>query len=171
MRQKTTTNKDKYIKIIDSLDIEEMQKDILKSTWLDYLLLINSSAGRGWFIHNYSQVAVIILSLLIPLVEKSKLNQNVFHLDLTIVGILGVVVACLTTLNRQLGFERKWRHFRITSELIRNEGDDYFALAGNYEKYKSHQEAFKAFTYKITTFKRNEVVSYLEPNKNKESKE
>jgi hypothetical protein len=73
-------------------------------------------------------------------------------------------------LNRQLGFERKWRHFRITSELIRNEGDDYFALAGNYEKYETHEDAFKIFTHTITTFKRNEVVNYLGPNKNKEDK-
>jgi hypothetical protein len=165
--RKSKTTKEKYEDIINSLELDETQKKVLKSTWLDYLLLMNSSASKGWFSHNYSQIAVIIFSLLIPVIEKSKLNIDIFHLDLTIISVLGILVAALTALNRQLGFEEKWRHYRRTTETMRNEGDDFFALAGNYEKFISHKEAFKIFTTSVTSYKRQEVNIYIEEEKNR----
>ncbi|MEO7048794.1 MAG: DUF4231 domain-containing protein [Ferruginibacter sp.] len=158
---KGITEKDKYINIIDNLDVDRTQKEVLKTTWLDYLLLMNKSARKGWFSHNYSQIIVIVFSLLIPVIEKSKIN-TICNWDLTVVSFLGLIVAALTTLNRQLGFEEKWRHYRKTSEAMRNEGDDYFALAGEYEKYETHKAAFKTFAKTVTTFKRLEVNTYIE---------
>ncbi len=165
--KQSMTNKEGYKTIIEGLDLDDTQKNVLKSTWLDYLLLMNISARKGWFSHNYSQIAVIIFSLLIPVIEKSKLNVDIFQWDLSIISILGLVVAVLTTLNRQLGFEEKWRHYRMTAETMRNEGDDFFALTGNYEKYTSHKEAFKIFASTVTSFKRQEVNTYIEEEKNR----
>ncbi len=159
--------KENYQKIIDGLSIDETQKSVIKSTWLDYLLLMNKSAKNGWSNHNYSQIIIILLGLAIPIIESSKLNTNIFNMDLTIVGILSFIIAGLTTLNRQFGFQEKWRHYRVTAEIMRNEGDDFFALAGNYEKYNSHKDAFKEFSKTVTTFKRKEVLQYMENDKNK----
>jgi len=71
----------------------------------------------------------------------------------------------LTTLNRQLGFEEKWRHYRMTAETMRNKGDDFFALSGSYVKFESHTTAFKTFTTTITSYKRQEVNTYIEEEK------
>lgn len=168
--RKSTTDKDKYIKIIDGLHMDETQKSVLKTTWLDYLLLMNSSAKKGWFSHNYSQIIVIVFSLLIPVIEKSKIN-TIAEWDLTVVSFLGLIVAALTTLNRQLGFEEKWRHYRKTSEAMRNEGDDFFALSGEYEKYQTHKEAFRIFVKTVTTFKRLEVNTYIEEEQRRNNKQ
>lgn len=167
--KKNTTNKEQYLKIIDSLELDLTQKEVLKTTWLYYFLLMNSSAKRGWVSHNYSQILVIVLSLLIPVIEQSKLNYNIFNLDLKVISILGLLVAALTTLNRQLGFEEKWRHYRKTAEMMRNEGDDFFALSGEYENFKSHKEAFQTFSKTVTTFKRLEVTSYIEEEQRRSS--
>ncbi len=161
--------KENYIKIIDGLQLDDTDKGILKSTWLDYLLLMNSSAKKGWFRHNFSQIAVIVLSLLIPVIEKSKLNINICKWDLTIISILGLIVAILTSLNRQLGFEERWRHYRMNAEAMRNEGDDFFALGSNYSEFDTHKKAYKAFISNITHFKRQEVKAYIvDKNKKKE---
>lgn len=160
-------NKERYTTIIDGLDLNDTQKNSLKSTWLDYLLLMDVSAWKRWRSYNFAQIAVILISLLIPVIEKSKLNIDIFESDLSVISILGVIVAALTTLNRQLGFEEKWRHYRMNAETMRNEGDDFFALAGNYEKYLSHKEAFKIFATTITTFKRQEVNTYIEQENNR----
>jgi hypothetical protein len=168
--KKSTTDKERYTKIIDGLELDQTQKEVIKTTWLDYLLLMNSSAKKGWFSHNYAQITVIIFSLLIPVIEQSKLN-NIPNWDLKVVSFLGLVVAALTTLNRQLGFEEKWRHYRKTSEAMRNEGDDFFALSSEYEKYQTHKEAFKTFIKTVTTFKRLEVNSYIEEEQRRTSQE
>jgi hypothetical protein len=160
--KKSILYKTKYENLIDGLELNDTQKSVLKSTWLDYLLLVNGSANKGWFRHNYSQIIVIALSLLIPIIEKTKINSDIFELNLSVVSILGLIVAGLTTLNRQLGFEEKWRHFRRAAETIRNEGDDFFALSGHYEKYNSHAEAFKFFAKSLTEFKRKEATVYIE---------
>lgn len=158
----STTDKENYQNIIESLKLDSTQKNVLTSTWLDYLLLMNKSAKSGWYSHNYAQITVIIFSLLIPVIEKTEININICNWNLTIVGILGLIVAALTTLNRQFGFEEKWRHYRMTAETMRNEGDDFFALSGSYEKFESHTEAFKTFTATITAYKRQEVNTYIE---------
>jgi hypothetical protein len=161
VKQKTT-DKGKYATIIDSLELDITQKEVLKTTWLDYLLFMNSSAKKGWISHNYSQAIIIVLSLLIPVIEQSKLNDDICSLNLKVVSILALIIAALTTLNRQLGFEEKWRHYRKTAEAMRNEGDDFFALSGEYERCKTHEEAFKPFLKTVTTFKRLEVNTYIE---------
>ncbi len=167
----TSTNKENYQNIIEGLELNDTQKKVLKSTWLDYLLLMNKSARKGWFSHNYSQIAVIVFSLIIPVIEKSNPHISIYNLDLSIVSIIGLIVACLTALNRQLGFEEKWRHYRMTAETMRNEGDDFFALSGNYSNFNSHTDAFKSFAAIVTSFKRQEVNSYIEEeNSRKKSK-
>lgn len=167
--KKNATNKENYQNMIEGLALDDTQKKVIESTWLDYLILMNKSAQKGWFSHNFSQIAVIVLSLLIPVIEKSKINVNIYNLDLTLISILGLTVAALTTLNRQLGFEQKWRHYRMTAETMRNEGDDFFALSGNYEKFTSHLDAFKRFITVITSYKRQEVNTYIEEEKKRKN--
>lgn len=110
--------------------------------------------------------------MLIPIFEQIDWMNNIFDMELTLVSILGLLVAGLTALNRQFGFEEKWRHYRLNAETMRNEGDDYFALSGKYEKFLSHKDAFKSFINTITSFKRQEVNTYIEEktNKNKDDK-
>jgi len=161
-----TTLKEYYGKIIDSLDLNDAQRELLKLTWLDYLLLMNKSARNGWFSYNYSQLIVIFFSLLIPMLEGSRL-KGFDYFGLTIISLLSLVVATLTALNRQLGFDAKWRHYRKNAEMMRNEGDDFLALSGNYQNINNHKEAFKSFITTITTFKRQEVSSYLQNDNDK----
>ncbi len=157
----------KYSETIENLDLNTTQKQVLDTVWLEYLLILNSSAKKGWLSHNYSQVAVIVISLLIPVIEQITWINKIFDLELTLVSIFGLIVAALTSLNRQFGFEEKWRHYRLGAETMRNEGDDYFALSGKYEKFLSHKEAFKLFTGTITSYKRQEVNTYIEEKINR----
>ena len=139
---------------------------MLKLAWLDYLLLLDKSARRGWISFNYSQLIVIVLSLIIPVLEGSNL-KNISYSGFTIISLLSFIIASLSTLNRQLGFESTWRHYRKNAELVRNEGDDFLALAGDYQHVNNQQEAFKLFLTTITNFKRQEAYSYLHNDKEK----
>ena len=162
-----------YEKIIDSLDLDDPQKGLLKLTWLEYLLLINRSAERGWSSYNFSQLIVIFFSLLIPMLEGAKLKSFNFGWGfggLTIISVLSLVVATLTAINRQLGFDAKWRHYRKNAEMMRNEGDDFLALAGNYQNASKHKEVFRSFITTITIFKRQEVSSYLQNDNEKKER-
>lgn len=167
---KSVKLKGRYIELIDSLDLDKTQKTILKLTWLDYLLLLDKSARRGWMSFNYSQLLVILFSLIIPILEGSQL-KGYNYFGLTIISLLSFIIASLSALNRQLGFESRWRHFRKNAEMVRNEGDDFLGLAGNYQNVKNRQEAFKSFLTIITNFKRQEANSYLHNDRDKKKNE
>lgn len=51
-------------------------------------------------------------------------------------SILGLIIAIITALNRHLTLDSKWRHYRLNAELIRDEGEDFFALANFYKNCK-----------------------------------
>ena len=170
MNLKPSLKKEDYSDLINSLQLEEHQKRVLQSVWFDYLILMDKSARKGWIRHNYSQILIMCFGLLIPIIEKSKLNFNIFELDISVISVFGLIIAGLTALNRQIGFEEKWRHYRRAAETVRNEGFDYFALAGNYVNYTNHSDAFKNFIQVITSYKRQEVDVYLEEQK-KDKKE
>jgi hypothetical protein len=163
-------SKEYYESIIDGLELDDNHKRILKISWLDYFLLMNLKAQKGWKSFNYAQLIVIFLSLLIPVIEGTKLkNFEYFGLNLgglTVVSVMSLTIATLTALNRQLGFDAKWRHYRKNTEMMRNEGDDYLALSGSYQNFTNHNEAFKLFITTITAFKRQEVNTYFENDKN-----
>lgn len=154
--------KQEYTNVIDRLELSEEQKSFLKLSWLDYLMLLNKKAGVGWFRSSLAQIVAVTISLIIPVIETSNLNQDILDLNLSVVSVLALGVAIITTWNRQLGYEEKWRHYRRNTEMIRNEGDDFFALSGNYEKYSRHTDAFKSFATALTSFKRQEVNTYFE---------
>jgi hypothetical protein len=155
-------------KIIDSLEISDTQKELIKSAWLDYLKLTNRNATLGVRYFHILQVTVIITGILIPVLETSSLQFKVLG-NLGIIGILGLTVAIATGLTRHFSFEERWRHYRQHAELIRNEGDDYFALSNNYSECDTHAQAFKEFIAAVTNFKRQEIQSYMIKN-NKSTK-
>lgn len=159
---------DRNEKMIDSLEISDTQKELMKSAWLDYLELTNRNAILGVRYFHILQVTVIITGILIPVLENSSLQFKVWG-NLGIIGILGLTVAIATGLSRHFSFEERWRHYRQHAELIRNEGDDYFALCNNYSVFDTHTEAFKEFIAIVTNFKRQEIQSYMTKN-NKSSK-
>ena len=58
----------------------------------------------------------------------------------------------------------------MTAGTMRNEGDDFFALSGNYTNFNSHSDAFKKFTATVTSFKQQVVNSYIEDDRNRRKK-
>jgi hypothetical protein len=170
MMKKKSAIETRYKVLIDRLNLTEIQKDILTITWLNYLSLMSAKAKRGIISYNFCQLLIVFLSLVIPVLEGMQLTPipigGTQSKGLTYVTVLSLIIAICTALNRQLGFDSKWRHYRRSTEMMRNEGDDFLALAGDYKDFRNHDEAISSFISAVTTFKRQEVGSYLD-GKNK----
>jgi hypothetical protein len=127
--------KEKYGEIIEGLTLSETQKLTLKITWLDYLFLLNTRASKGIKYHHFVQLAVVFLSLTIPIIQGSIYkDESVF--GISTISLISLVIAMMTALNNQM-------------------------------KYKDHATAIQAFIAKITSFKRQEINTYLEASKGK----
>jgi len=160
----------RYKELINRLSLTEIQKDILIITWLNYLLLMSAKAKRGIISYNICQLLIVFLSLVIPVLEGMQLTPiavgGTGSKGLTYVTVLSLIIAICTALNRQLGFDSKWRHYRRSTEMMRNEGDDFLGLSGNYKSFTTHEEAIQTFISNVTLFKRQEVGSYLDGKNN-----
>ncbi len=85
--------KGSYEELIDGLDLTVQQKILLKLTWLDYLLLLDKSARRGWVSFNYSQLIVILFSLTQIAAIRTKVGTGVeFHFFSVPVCVLQIFV-------------------------------------------------------------------------------
>lgn len=125
---------------------------------------MDGKAKRGVTFYHFVQPIIIVCGVLIPVLEGTSYGdkaQSPFGVGISVVGLLGLVVAILTALTRFFGFEERWQHYRKNAEMMRSEGDDFFALSGNYKEYTTHNEAFRPFIASVTAFKRQEVGSYF----------
>jgi hypothetical protein len=151
-----------YCGIIDTTDLDATEKAITKSAWLDYLLLLNKQAERSWSLYTFTQIVIVCLGIVIPLIENTNLNAEIANSKLKVVGICGAIIAILTLLARQMTFDQKWLHYRKNAEVVRNEGDDFLALAGDYATFARHQAAYKTFISNLTKLKREENTKYMD---------
>lgn len=150
-----------YNKLIEMSDLSETDKILFRISWLNYLKYLDRLAIKDSLFFNILQLLVIIVGILIPVIEQSELNLKIGMSSITIISILGLTIAIATALNRHFRFEERWKHYRKNAEIIRNEGEDFFGLTGNYENSKDQHEAFKKFIENITTIKRQEVNTFI----------
>lgn len=163
-----------YSELINTSDLEDDQKLVVKTTWLEYFKSCDRNAWNGWWNHHVFSIIIIILGVLIPILEKSTKVCTILGKEIGPAGILGLIIAIATGIVAHWKFESRWKHYRLQAEIMRAEGEDFFALANKYSKYKSHKEALKDFIGIITLYKRKEVEVYIktkeEENDEKETK-
>jgi hypothetical protein len=150
-----------YSKLIEMSDLSEPDKILFRISWLNYLKYLDRLAIKDSLFFNILQLLVIIIGILIPVIEQSELNLKIGMSSITIISILGLTIAISTALNRHFRFEERWKHYRKNAEIIRNEGEDFFGLTGNYEDSQDQHEAFKKFIENITIIKRQEVDTFI----------
>lgn len=160
--------------MIKNLKLEADKKEILQLVWLDYFTFTDKKASKNWFGFDKLQLVIIITGVLIPVLEGTGLDEMVksgigIEFNIGLISLLGLVVAIAAGVNRHYAFEEKWRHYRQNAELMRNEGEDYFALSNRYRRFKTHEDAFSTFMAFVTNFKRNELQAYMAGTEDKDS--
>lgn len=153
-------------KMIESLDLDENQKLVIKKNWLDYLSFLDDRAGRDWFFKSSLQFMTLITSILIPVIANIVTEDSTNILDnefgKIVITILGIIAALSSGIHQLFEFEKRWLHYRKSAETVRIEGEDFFALVGNYRNIESHKAASREFLDEISTIKKNESQVYME---------
>jgi hypothetical protein len=161
--------------LIDQLKLEDLQKQCLRSRWLDQLLWMEGKANsaRNW--HYRLRLTVIIGGLIIPALVSltttglpSLNNNGEAALDVgwirAIGGItfgLSLVVALSAAIEQFFNFGERWRHYRRMVETLKIEGWQFFQLAGPYRRYKSHADAYHAFAARTEEANQHDVETYI----------
>jgi hypothetical protein len=185
-KRKTDYNdqlKQEFTRLIDLVELPPLQKEFLRSRWLDQILWMENRAAtaRNW--HRRLRLITIIGGVIIPaFVSLSSFNldalQQVTQPTQTSINtnnnhyrvffgvsafILSQVVAISAASEQFFNNGDRWRHYRRSVESLKTQGWQFFQLAGPYATYSKagfHKDAFTLFAGQVEEILQRDVEVY-----------
>jgi hypothetical protein len=150
-----------YREVINSLDLEEHEKDRLNKRWLHYVLWWDGRARDSKWKYHMLRSIVIVGAASIPAlvslnVTDAKRSAYVHFLTVAI----SLLVAVCAGLEGLFGFGDIWREKRAAAEILKCQGWRFFQLVKPYDA-ESHRKAYPAFADAVETMIEHEVKDYL----------
>jgi hypothetical protein len=151
------------VDLIDRLEsLDDFQKDLIKTRWLDQLLWLENSANKAKKKHYGFRLVTILGGVIVPaLVGISNAEQGITEvLSWTAFG-LSQAVAMSVAIEELFQFGDRYRTFRKSAESLKTEGQLYFCLAKQYSQYQDHAAGFKSFAATVEGILQEDVSSFL----------
>lgn len=161
--------------LLDQLELTPLQKEMLRQRWLEQITWLSrkASSARTW--HYIYRLPVVVGGVMIPalisitLIAASNSTGTIPWLPFmtfeTLRGftfVVSVVVAVLAALEEVFNYGERWRHYRRTTERLKSFGWQFLMLNGAFRHYKSHADAFTAFTERVEETLNEDVEGYLD---------
>lgn len=157
-----TSSKQSLEKLIETLELSDLQKQFLRSRWLEQVSWLGGRArnARNWYYR--LRLTAIIGGIIVPiLVGLNISDRNVASsVRWFTVGLSGVV-AISSAVEEFFHYGDRWRHYRHTAESLKTQGWQFSQLSGLYSGYRSHQEAFSNFATQIEDILQRDVEVYI----------
>ena len=151
-----------FEKIIDGLELTDLQKDFLRGRWLDQLLWFEKKSGYNQRRYFILRLATIVGGVIVPAVVSLNVREGRVTAGLAWATFaLSLVVALSAALEGFFSYGERWRSFRRTSEALKTHGWQFFELAGPYAQWTTHTEAFPAFTAHVETMIQQDVEAFI----------
>jgi hypothetical protein len=156
--------KDDLDQLISALDISELHKHSLRSRWLDQVLWLEKKASRCQRWYYILRLIAIVGGVIVPALVGLNLANNQFAAGFvqgTTTFVLSMIVAICVATEEFFHFGERWRHYRSTAERLKIEGWQFFQLAGPYQTFKDHKEAYSSFATHTESIHQREVDVYI----------
>ncbi len=174
--------KQEFSKLIEMVELPPLQKEFLRSRWLEQILWMEGRAAsaRNW--HRRLRLITIIGGVIIPaFVSLSSFNldalEQVTQRTQTPVNtnnsyrvffgvsafVLSQVVAISAASEQFFNNGDRWRHYRRSVESLKTQGWQFFQLTGPYATYSkagSHKDAFTLFAGQVEEILQRDVEVY-----------
>jgi hypothetical protein len=156
----------KHLKsLMNSVELSSQKlNEYINARWLKYVEWWDSRASKAKWKYLTARSAVVIGSALIPaLVGLRELTQfaDVAWMFSVASILVSLVVAICAGLESVFGWGDIWREKRMAAELIKSEGFSFLQLAGGYERFTTHQDAYKTFAENVEELIRREIRDYI----------
>lgn len=150
-----------YEEALSTLPISEIRRKQIQTDFIVSVRLMETLANRNLRANDWSNVIVIILSALVPvLINFSTGPDKENDKYLGVATICSVLLAIGNALRQSYKFREKWISYKHTAELLLIEGQHFFSLSGKYLKYPTHDDAFATFIANIGNLRLNQLNNY-----------
>ncbi|MGC9502994.1 DUF4231 domain-containing protein [Baaleninema sp.] len=164
--------KEQFGELIDQLDITELQKQFLKSRWLDQLIWLEKKSGQTQKQYYRLRLVTIIGGVIIPAMVSLNVQQGRIK-EFLFWGTFGLaqVVAISAAIEEFFHYGDKWTQYRKTAETLKTEGWQFFQLSGPYKDAKSHGSAYRSFASRVEQAIQEDVSAITEVVQDKQTDE
>jgi hypothetical protein len=148
------------IDVLDDLSV--LQKRFLHSRWLDQLLWMGWKAKKCQSYYYALRLVAIIGGVIVPALVGLRLDDGpvaVWKFRFTL--LLSLLVAICVAVEEFFHYGERWRHYRRIVEILKSEGWQFFQLAGAYDKYPRHSEAYTPFAAKVEEILHQDVEMFM----------
>ena len=170
--QPTSGSYEQMVSLIDSLELSEFRKNILRQRWLDQVRWMGKSAkkARNWY--RFYRLPVVVGGVAIPALITVLLaagNEDripwLFNTETWVIRLAAFVisglVAIFASIEDNFRFNDRWQRYRRTAELLKTIGWQYLGLTGTFRRYPTHEAAFVPFTERVEDVLNEDVEGYF----------
>ena len=157
--------------LLEGLDLQPMRKEILRQRWLDQVGWMGRQARRLRRRYLLVRVPVVLGGVAIPgliaiLLSAGGSDQTFLPGVSTeavriVAFFVSLGVGALAAFEEVMHFGELWRHYRRTAELLKTLGWQYLTLSGQFKRFRSHDDAFTAFTERVEDVLNDDVEGYM----------
>ena len=180
------TYKDQVCEIIETLTLNaeprknKTSQSILKNRFLSEVLGYEKRRDHTKKYYDVFRFMVTTGSILLPAImsigqmDPEKLPDNFDNISYWTAFMISLTVTISNGFLQLFSLDKNYLEFSLTVEQLKTEGWQFFQLAGKYEDYESHEDAYKAFSKSIENIKRKQVEKEFQGkgdvNKNKKDR-
>ncbi len=157
--------------LLDGLAIDPFRKDVLRQRWLDQVGWMGRQARKMRRRHLLVRLPVVLGGVAIPgfiaILLSAGGSEQTFLPGVSTEAVrivaffVSLGVAALAAFEEVMHFGDRWRHYRRTTELLKTLGWQYLTLSGQFKRFRSHDDAFVAFTERVEEVLSEDVEGYL----------
>lgn len=179
--------RDQVCEIISTLTLDrdpkknETRKSILKNRFLSEVINYETRRDHTKKYYNVFRFIVTTGSILLPAImsigqmDPNKLPANFDNISYWTSFFISLSVTISNGFLQLFSLDKNYFEFSLTAEQLKTEGWQFFQLAGKYEDYATHTDAYKPFSKSIENIKRKQVEKEFQGkgdvNKNKKEKD
>ena len=155
--------KKELTELINKLDLSDLQKQFMKSRWLDQILWLENQAGKTKKWSTRLRLMTIVGGVVIPALVSLNFNKDDVskYIGWTTFG-LSQMVAISAAVEEYFGFKDKHILYRQTVESLKSEMWKFVQLTGSYQQYPDHKQGYPTFAFRVEKFIQKDVQAIVE---------
>lgn len=155
--------KKEFTELINKLDLSDLQKQFMKSRWLDQTLWLENQAGKTKQWSTRLRLMTIVGGVIIPALVSLNFNKNEVarYVGWATFG-LSQMVAISAAVEEYFGFKDKHILYRQTAESLKSEMWKFVQLTGSYQQYSDHKQGYSTFAFRVEKFIQQDVQTIVE---------
>ena len=153
--------KEQFKGLIDSIELDELQKKFIKTRWLEQLVWLENKANKCRDKYYKLRMTTIIGGVIVPALITSTTSINDSAWLGLVVIIISQAVAISAAIEEFFKYGDKHTQYRQTAEKMKSEAWQFFQLSGAYRDFKTHKKAYVDFAQAVENIIQDDLHNYL----------